>query len=175
MSQVSRIVVVARFNLPAATGQRLAVAQVTAHPRLTLNDWIGALEIFGYTAPLMPYRDWSAKVKEYVDDDTKHEEHALLPLFHVVVGDLPGDSIAPELDDSNTAASIKLYQVETEKNGEVLASNVISVQTLGMYLVYMVAVGFLPPSEGDNGKESLPKLSGDMPALDHFAGRSAKP
>lgn len=175
VSQVSRIVVAAGFNLPAATGECLAVAQVTAHPRLTLNDWISALEMFGYTAPIMPYRDWSAKVKDYVDDDTKHEQHALLPLFHFVVGDLPADTIAPELDDANTVGSLRRYQVETEKNGDVFASSVISVQTLGMYLAYLVAVGFLPPPEGSKGKESLPKLSGDMSTLDHFGGRSAKP
>lgn len=110
-----------------------------------------------------------------MNDDTKHEEHALLRLFHFVIGDLPGDTIAPELDDTSAAASIRLYQGETKKNEDVLTSSVISVQTLGMYLAYLIAVGILPPPSGDNGDKSLPKLSGNLSALDHFGGRSAKP
>ena len=44
VTPVSRIVVAAALHLPAATGQSLGVAQVTSHPRLTLNEWIVALE-----------------------------------------------------------------------------------------------------------------------------------
>lgn len=175
VTQVSRIVVAAAFHLSAATSQSLAVAQVTSHPRLTLNDWMGALEVFGYEVPMIPYQDWSAKVKEYVSDDTKKELHALLPLFDFVVGDLPGNSIAPELDDANAMAALKLY----EKEPSVLeASNAVNVHALGTYLAYLVAIGFLPPPPADSGKSPLPKLdaaSSQILAAGHFGGRSAKP
>ena len=75
VSQVSRIVVAAGLLLPTVTGQSLSVAQVTSHPRLTLNEWIGALEHYGYHTPLVPYRDWRAKVVRYVEDEG-NEEHA---------------------------------------------------------------------------------------------------
>jgi L-aminoadipate-semialdehyde dehydrogenase len=176
VTQVSRIVVAAAFHIPAATGQTLAVAHVTSHPRLTLNDWIGSVEVFGYDTPLVPYADWAAKVKEYVGDESNKEEHALLPLFHMVVGDLPGDSIAPELNDKNTAAALRLYQ--KDQAGDVFASSTISVQALGMYIAYLVAVGFLPPPPAHSSKEALPQLPGNVSqalAAGQFGGRSAKP
>ncbi|PHH85060.1 hypothetical protein CDD83_973 [Cordyceps sp. RAO-2017] len=113
VTQVSRIVVASALHLSTATGQRLAVAQVTGHPRVTMNDWIGALDVFGYDIPMVSYPDWSNKVKEYVSDDTK-EEHSLLPLFHFVVGDLPANTIAPELDDANAAAALRLYEKQQQ-------------------------------------------------------------
>ncbi|KAF4948852.1 hypothetical protein FGADI_9342 [Fusarium gaditjirri] len=85
VSQVSRIVVAAGLLLPTVTGQPLSVAQVPSHPRLTLNEWIGALEHYGYHTPLVSYRDWRAKVVRYAEDEG-NEEHALLPLFHFVTG-----------------------------------------------------------------------------------------
>jgi L-aminoadipate-semialdehyde dehydrogenase len=153
VTQVSRIVVASAFHLPTATGQSLGVAQVTPHPRFTLNQWIGALEVYGFKAPITPYQDWSAKVTEYVNDGTKTEEHALLPLFHLVTGNLPADAVARKLDDSNAAASLKLY----EATEDPLAGSVMKVETIGMYLAYLVATGFLPaPTE--KGEKELPKL-----------------
>ncbi|UKZ51964.1 putative NRPS-like protein biosynthetic cluster [Trichoderma virens] len=173
VTQVSRIVVASAFHLSAATGQSVAVAQVTGHPRMTLNDWIGALEVFGYEVPKIPYPDWSAKVKGYVGDDTKEEPHALLPLFHFVVGDLPGNSIAPELDDANAMAALKLYD-----GSAVGSSSTLDVQALGTYLAYLVAIGFLPPPPAGNSGTPLPKLdmaSSQVLAASQFGGRSAKP
>ncbi|KAI0535055.1 hypothetical protein GGR58DRAFT_504693 [Xylaria digitata] len=79
VTQVSRIIVAAALHLPATTGQLRGVAQVTSHPRLMLNDLIGALELYGYDTPIAPYQEWSTKVIEYMNDGKK-EEHALLPL-----------------------------------------------------------------------------------------------
>ncbi|KAI1114257.1 aminoadipate reductase [Nemania sp. NC0429] len=176
VTQVNRIVVAAAFHLSAATGQSLAVAQVTSRPRLTLNNWMEALEVFGYEAPITPYRDWSAKVKAYVgDDDVKKEPHALLPLFHLVVEDLPGNSIARELDDTNTSAALKLYEGESSSP----AANTVDTHALGTYLAYLVAVGFLPPPPStESGGSPLPKLEGSASqilAAGHLGGRSAKP
>lgn len=173
VSQVGRIVVAAALHLPAAIGQSLGVAQVTSHPRLTLNEWFGALEAYGYEAPIAPYPEWCAKVKEYVNDETK-EEHALLPLFHFVVGDLPANTIAPELDDANAAAALKLYSKPAE---EPLAANAVTVQTIGMYLAYLIAVGFLP-APTHKGERELPKLDeAELEALaaGNLGGRSARP
>jgi L-aminoadipate-semialdehyde dehydrogenase len=178
VTQVGRIVVASAFELPAALGQSLGVTQVTSHPRLTMNEWIGALEAYGYPVPVVPYKDWCAKVKAYVSDESKTEEHALLPLFHFVVGDLPADTVAPELDDANAAASVSRYDKSTAQLTDPLAANVVNVQTLGAYLAYLVAVGFLSaPTE--KGQLDLPKLDDArleaLTAAVNLGGRSARP
>lgn len=158
VTQVNRIVVSAAFHLPAAAnGVSLAVAQVTGHPRPTLNDWMSAIEVYGYAAPLVPYADWAAKVKAYVDDEANTaaagREHALLPLFHMVVNDLPGNSLAPELDDRQTQGALKLYDAKSQPS-----DNSVPITTMGAYLAYLVAAGFLPaPPAG--AATPLPQLS----------------
>ncbi|RMZ75817.1 hypothetical protein DV737_g5114, partial [Chaetothyriales sp. CBS 132003] len=163
VTQVSRIIVAAAFHLPAAIGQSLGVAQVTSHPRLTLNEWMDALESYGYRVPMVSYQDWCTRVKEYVssDADANTEEFALLPLFHFVVGNLPADTDAPELDDANAAAALRQYDVnaiDTASQKDPLAASSVGVQALGMYLAYLVAVGFLP--------EPLSKGEFKLPILD---------
>lgn len=176
VTQVSRIVVAAAFHLQTAIGQSLGVAQVTSHPRLTFDEWVGALEVYGYHIPMVSYQEWCTKIKEYVSDNSK-EEHALLPLFHFVVGDLPANTIAPELDDVNAAAALKAYDKETGYQEDPLAANAIDVKTLGMYLSYLTAVGFLP-APAENGERKLPKI--DESRLQglvagRLGGRSARP
>jgi L-aminoadipate-semialdehyde dehydrogenase len=176
VTQVSRIVVAAAFHLNTAIGQSFGVAQVTIHPRLTLNEWMGALEKYGYRAPMVPYQEWSSKIKEYVSGDSK-EEHALLPLFHFVVGDLPANTVAPELDDANAALTLGLYARGSKSQGDVLAASSLTVQTLGMYLAYLVAIGFLP-APTSNSEYQLPSLDGEKLrslAAGRVGGRSARP
>ena len=176
VTQVSRIVVASALHLQAATGQSFGVAQVTSHPRLRFDDWVGALEVYGYRVPMVPYQDWCTRVKKYVSDNTK-EEHALLPLFHFVVGDLPANTIAPELDDRNAAAVVKAYAKEIGDQQDPLAANAIDVYALGTYLSYLVATGFLPPPTS-KGERALPRIDESRlqaVAAGRLGGRSAKP
>ncbi|KAH8812317.1 hypothetical protein F5884DRAFT_701490 [Xylogone sp. PMI_703] len=177
VTQVSRIVVAAALHLPAAIGQSLGVAQVTGHPRPTLNEWAGTLESYGYKIPKVSYEDWCTRIKEYVDNST-NEEFALLPLFHFVVGDLPADTIAPELDDANTAASLKLYNKDENSQADPLAANAVDLPIRGVYLAYLVALGFLP-APATKGEQELPQLDESTLQLVALAagglgGRSAK-
>uniref|UniRef100_A0A0B7JZA4 Alpha-aminoadipate reductase n=1 Tax=Bionectria ochroleuca TaxID=29856 RepID=A0A0B7JZA4_BIOOC len=177
VTRVSRIVVAAAFHLSGATKESLAVAQVTGHPRVTMNDWIGALEVYGYNAPLIPYSEWSTKVKDYVNDAAEKEEHALLPLFHFVVGDLPGNSIAPELDDANALGALGLYDAKQGAQADAQASSNVNIDVLGTYLAYLVTIGFLPAPSGENGGQPLPKLDDSLLqalASSQFGGRSAR-
>lgn len=48
---------------------------------------------------------------------TRRERRALLPLFHFVVGDLSGNSIASELDDADAVVALKLYEKEPGMRG----------------------------------------------------------
>lgn len=161
VTQVSRIVVAVVLHLPAILGTSLGVAQVTSHPRLTYNDWIGAPANYGYHLPLVPYPEWCKRVHEYVDKASEQEEFALLPLFHLVTGDLPSSSKAPELDDSNAMAALGAYDHGITNGNHHRATSVISDGTVGMYLAFLVAIGFLPPPT-EKGKYELPKPSAEI-------------
>src|SRR5205823_5853884 len=45
VTQVARVVVASTFNPPVSP---LGVAQITSHPRITFNEFLGSLENFGY-------------------------------------------------------------------------------------------------------------------------------
>jgi L-aminoadipate-semialdehyde dehydrogenase len=172
VTQVSRIVVASVLHPPVSP---LGVVQVTSHPRLTMNEWIGALEKYGYNVPKVPYADWCAKLLAYVSDE-KNEEHALLPLFHFVTGDLPANTVAPELDDRNAAAALRSaggLSAEEEKNP--LVAGAVTLDVAGRYLAYLVATGFMPAPEG-KGEREVPKLElGEekLAALAALGGRAA--
>ncbi|KAH8899957.1 L-aminoadipate-semialdehyde dehydrogenase large subunit [Thozetella sp. PMI_491] len=168
VTQVARLVV-ATAVFSGEGSESLVVHQVTSHPRLTTNEYLGALEKFGYTVPQVPYPEWADKLRAYVGDSSK-EELALLPLFHFVVGNLPADSIAPELDDSNSAKVLRAY---AQGSGDVFADSTLTEGTIGAYLAFLVKIGFLPvPPTG--GKQQLPALdlsAERIEALDQLGGR----
>jgi L-2-aminoadipate reductase len=163
----------------------VSIAQVNSHPRMSINDWIGAMERYGYEMPAVEYRAWTEKVKKYVSagegKDQSHEKEpfALLPLFHYVVGDLPAGTIAPELDDGNARAVVKVWEEfkanakptangsagDHGKNGTstrmetVGESEGVTTELLGVYIAYLVAVGFLPaPTKSTADVQPLPKV-----------------
>ena len=168
VTQVSRVVVAASIHPPVTP---LGVAQITSHPRLTMNGWTGALESYGYPVSKVAYAEWSSRVKQYVDDSSK-EEHALLPLLDFATGNLPANSIAPELDDTNTMATLQAYQEEAHITGD----KCVTIEAIGAYLAYLVAIRFLPRPSG-NGKLALPSciLSAErQEALARVVGRGSK-
>lgn len=79
---------------------------------------------------------------------TRRERRTLLPLFHFVVGDLSGNSIASELDDADAMVSTEALRERAgdarRRRGALEASNAVNVHAIGTYLAYLVAVGFLP-------------------------------
>ncbi|KAK3938645.1 hypothetical protein QBC46DRAFT_161602 [Diplogelasinospora grovesii] len=170
VTQVAKIVVASGLHPPT---EPLGVVQVTSHPRLTLNEWIGTLEAYGYQLPKVEYAEWAEKVKEYVNSTEEKEEHALLPLFHFVVGNLPADSIAPEMEDSNAGKVLREY---LKTQDDPLKENAVTVETIGKYLAYLVATGFLP-SPTEKGEKELPEceLSKErIEALASIGGRGGK-
>lgn len=167
VTEVARVVAASALHPPVAP---LGVAQVTSHPRLTLNSYLGVLETYGYTVPKVSYADWCEKLRAYVSDEEK-EEHALLPLFHFVAGDLPSNAIAPELDDSNAERALEGLG-EGGKRGQ----RCVGLETAGMYVAYLVATGFLPKPPG-KGERELPTLEmgGEkVAALAGIGGRGGK-
>ncbi|KAI0020220.1 L-aminoadipate-semialdehyde dehydrogenase large subunit [Xylariomycetidae sp. FL0641] len=172
VTQVSRIVVAAALHPPA---QPLGVVQITSHPRLTMNDWIGALEAYGYSIPQVEYKTWCERLHSYVSDESK-EEHALLPLFHFVASSLPSSSIAPELDDVNAAKALRAAYPPASDDEDVLKDNAVTLDTIGAYLAFLVAVGFMSPPPAD-GERKLPPIKLDeenLKALSTVGGRAVK-
>ncbi|RYP01687.1 hypothetical protein DL764_006150 [Monosporascus ibericus] len=151
VDHVARVVVASALSPPV---EPLAVAQVTGHPRMTFREYLGGLESYGYGVPEVPYRRWSESLQEYVGDASK-EQHALLGLFHFATTDLPADTVAPELDDKNAAQALKS---DAEFTGEDPSRGAgVTEDIMGLYLAYLVAVGFLQaPSAA--GKKPLPSV-----------------
>ncbi|PHH52068.1 L-2-aminoadipate reductase large subunit [Ceratocystis fimbriata CBS 114723] len=152
VTHVARLVTASTLH-PAVSP--MAVTQVTAHPRLRFDQYLGSLETYGYEVPEIPYDEWRTKMEDYVASSTggAKEEHALLPLFHFVTGDLPGNTIAPELDDRNAAASLKADAAITGQ--DLSAGGAVTEEIMGIYLAYLVETGFLPaPTKA--GAKKLP-------------------
>jgi len=170
VTQVSRIVVASALRPPV---EPLGVVHVTSRPRLTMNEWLGALEVYGYRVPQVSYREWCALLRAHVAKETNKEELALLPLFHFVVGDLPTDSIAPELDDVNAAAVLRSYNTASG-NEQSQADAVVKLDVIGVYLAYLVAAGFLPPPPPCSQELPDCKLSAErLKAVATLGGRTA--
>ncbi|KAF2792409.1 large subunit of L-aminoadipate-semialdehyde dehydrogenase [Melanomma pulvis-pyrius CBS 109.77] len=149
VTHVSRVVVASSFSPPTAP---LSVAQITSHPRITFNRFLGALELYGYEVPEIRYDHWKKKMQAYVSDQTGSssksgkEEHALLPLYHFVTGDLPADTKAPELDDKNAREALKSDVAWTGQDWT--AGGAVREDTVGVYLSYLIELGFMPKPEG---------------------------
>ncbi|ODM16957.1 L-aminoadipate-semialdehyde dehydrogenase large subunit [Aspergillus cristatus] len=169
VTHVSRVVVASVLHPPV---EPLGVVQVTSHPRLTTNEYLGSLETYGYNVPQVPYREWCNILQNYVADDrnTGSRELALLPLFHFVVGDLPSDSLAPELDDANAATSLRAFGASPEQ----LSDRAVGTETIGRYLAFLVATGFLP-SPSTTGVKAIPSVDTQrLQAMGSLGGRSSK-
>ncbi|KAL5338832.1 L-aminoadipate-semialdehyde dehydrogenase large subunit [Aspergillus crustosus] len=170
VTHVSRIVVASVLHPPA---QPLGVVQITSHPRLTINEYLGSLETYGYSVPQVPYREWCSLLQNYVADEknTGAHELALLPLFHFVVGDLPSNSLAPELDDVNATSALRAFGVVPED----LSDRAVTTETIGRYLAFLVGTGFLPAPTA-TGTKTIPEVDTQrLQALGSLGGRSSKP
>ncbi|KAF4973586.1 hypothetical protein FZEAL_9287 [Fusarium zealandicum] len=107
VNHVSRVVVASALN-PLPEG--VHVAHVTGHPRLRMNEYLSSLEYYGYKTPEVEYAQWKDELENYVTaggQEKDNEQHALMPLYHFCVNDLPANTRAPELDDRNTVKILK--------------------------------------------------------------------
>lgn len=137
VDHVARTVVACAFH--PAVDRGVCVAQITGHPRLRFNQYLAALETYGYTARLVDYVPWAASLDDYV---ASKDDFALMPLLTFVTNDLPSNTLAPELDDSNAEASLYLDAIWTGE--DVSAGSGVTKNTIGLYLAYLTAIGFLP-------------------------------
>ena len=97
-----------------------------------------------------------------------------LPLLDMVSHDLPNSTKAPELDNSNAVAALKADLAWTGEDWSSGSS--VTSELVGLYLSYLVAIGFMPRPEHGKGKP-LPtlQLSEDSQrAMKSAGGRGAR-
>lgn len=144
VDHVARVVVASALNPP--TEQTLSVVQVTGHPRIKFNEMLAALNDFGYDVKQTEYREWCKSLEKYVIDEGK--DSALFPLLHFVLGDLPEDTKAPELDDSNAVEVLKTDVAYNPDGNDYSSGKGVSKEVLAAYVAYLVKIGFLPAPTG---------------------------
>ena len=132
------------------------------HPhRFRFSDLLNCLPRYGYPCHTLQYIDWRDRLMEFTMRQT---DNALFPLLHYVLDDLPSSTKAPQLDDRQTQQLLtRLYghgrgeATLLSPAGEGKASvSVVShcprmdEERIGLYLAYLVKVGFLgpPPQQG---------------------------
>ena len=95
-----------------------------------------------------------------------------MPLFTFVANDLPLNTRAAELDDTNARAALT---ADAPWSGEdVSAGTGVVESTIGLYLAYLVELGFLPPPT--TGSKTLPQVhvsEEQKAALTSVGGRGA--
>ncbi|CUM47015.1 uncharacterized protein AC631_02948 [Debaryomyces fabryi] len=138
VDHVARLVVASAFHPPQ--DDHLAVVHVTGHPRLQFNTYLGTLAEYGYDVSIDDYPTWRSALERFVVQDSK--DSALFPLLHFVLDNLPQNTKAPELDDSNAAKALK--SDEKWSGVDVSGGKGIDVKQMGVYISYLVKVGFLP-------------------------------
>ncbi|KAK5944156.1 large subunit of alpha-aminoadipate reductase [Knufia obscura] len=163
VDHVARTVVACAFY--PATEDGVCVAQVTGHPRLRFNQYLAALETYGYTAKIVDYIPWTSSLGDYI---AKHQtKSALFSLLSFVDNDLPSNTLAPELDDSHAEAS--LYEDAQWTGEDVSAGSGVTKNMIGAYLAYLAAIGFLPPPQKareTNGHQRMPSSMKTLPRVD---------
>lgn len=163
VGHVSTVAVAASLNpVPAATSGNdigVHVVHVTAHPRLRMNEYLSILGYYGYNVPEVDYNDWKAQLETFVSAgfvQKDEEQSALMPLFHMVMNDLPSTTRAPELDDRNAVTVLKA-DADRWTSMDESAGEGISREAVGRFLRYLAETKFLAWPTG-RGRE-LPAIS----------------
>jgi L-aminoadipate-semialdehyde dehydrogenase len=98
-----------------------------------------------YPVERTEYMHWRSSLMDYT---VATADHALYPLLHFVLDDLPTSTKSAELDDTNTREIIKRGKVRCE-----------SVEGLmPLYIGYFIKVGFLDAPPDQKLYSSLPYL-----------------
>lgn len=158
VNHVARVVIAAALNpLPGAN-----VVNVTAHPRLRMNEFLSALGYYGYDVPEVDYEEWKIQLEKFVSAgavEKDQEQSALMPLFHMAMSDLPLSTRAPELDDRNAVAVLKA-DADRWTGVDDSAGEGITREDIGRYLRFLVETKFMPGPTG-RGRE-LPPIAADI-------------
>jgi L-aminoadipate-semialdehyde dehydrogenase len=131
-----------------------------------MDEFLSPLEYYGYRVPEVPYTEWKDKLETFVSaggGEKDAEQHALMPLYHFCVNDLPANTKAPELDDRN---AVKILKADAENwtGVDESAGYGISREDIGRYLSFLAETGFVPWPTGRGRPLPDVELSADMKA-----------
>lgn len=163
VDHVARIVALAALDAahtqPSAT-THACVYHVTSHPTIRYSAFLGALARYGWRVERREYVEWRQALENHVlstasdaaqgSEAASVESNALFPLLHFVLDDLPTSTKSAELDDRHTEALLRAH-------GELKVVRGVDTPILGLYLAWLVAVGFLPAPDAP-GALKLPPL-----------------
>lgn len=170
VDHVARVVVASAFHPPEP--EHVSVAHVTSHPRIRFHQYLGALATYGYDVKLDEYVPWRVALEKYVVGQSR--DNALFPLLHFVLDNLPQNTKAPELDDTNASKALSL---DAEWVGKDYSAGMgIDVKQLGIYLSYLIQIGFIEKPQ-KKGEAEIPeiKLSKEsLEMLGNVGGRGTK-
>ncbi|KAI1454653.1 large subunit of L-aminoadipate-semialdehyde dehydrogenase [Annulohypoxylon moriforme] len=175
VNHVARVVVAAALN-PLRGG--VNVVHVTAHPRLRMNEYLSILEYYGYKAPEVSYDSWKEELERFVTAgalEKDQEQHALMPLAHFCMNDLPATTRAPELDDRN-AVSVLKADAEKWTGIDESSGYGITREDVGRYLRYLAETKFI--SQPTEKGRQLPDIRADIvqaQAVGGIGGRGGAP
>jgi L-aminoadipate-semialdehyde dehydrogenase len=137
------------------------------------ETYLSVLSVYGFDVQKVTYDIWKTKLEDYVTTtaEAKREEHALLPLYHLAVTDLPNDSKSPALGSRNMRSVVRQYSAHAKEP----VADKVTEELVGKYLSYLVAIGFIEPPVEGKGKP-LPKVeisAEQREALSQLGGRGA--
>ncbi|KAK0656932.1 hypothetical protein B0T16DRAFT_366692 [Cercophora newfieldiana] len=159
VNHVARVVVASALNpLPAG----VHVVHVTAHPRLRMSEYLAILEYYGYNTPEVTYADWKAELEKFVSAgalEKDQEQHALMPLYHFCMNDLPATTRAPEMDDRNAVAILKA-DADKWTGVDDSTGHGVTREDVGRYLSYLAEIKFVPRPSG-RGRQ-LPQIQPEV-------------
>ncbi|KAJ3415308.1 large subunit of alpha-aminoadipate reductase [Chytridiales sp. JEL 0842] len=126
--------------------------------KFKFDDLFNLVAAQGYAVTSTEYIQWRTSLMDLTLKPTTSpdDQHALFPLLHFVLDDLPTSTRSPELDDSNTRRAIKPSSVR--------CADIRGLMKL--YVGYLVAIGFV----------DKPATATDLPMLaewDSLKGRQA--
>ncbi|CCE73176.1 Piso0_000199 [Millerozyma farinosa CBS 7064] len=138
VDHVARLVVASALHPPKK--EEVSVVQVTGHPRIKFNQFLSSLKDFGYEIEIQDYPTWRNSLERFVVESASSS--ALYPLLHFVLDNLPQNTKAPELDDSNAVTSLKK---DAAWSGVDVSSGAgVDHEIMKVYVSFLVQIGFLP-------------------------------
>jgi L-2-aminoadipate reductase len=168
VNHVARVVIASALN-PLDKG--VHVVHVTAHPRLRMNEYLSILNYYGYKAPEVSYNVWKEELEKFVSAgafEKDEEQHALMPLYHFCMNDLPATTRAPELDDKNAVQILK-WDADRWTGVDESSGYGVSREDVGKFLRYLAEIKFITwPSE--RGRK-LPDIQVDTEQAQAVGGR----
>jgi L-aminoadipate-semialdehyde dehydrogenase len=170
VDHVARIVTASAFH---PIQSNLETLHVTGHPRSRFVDVLSALSEYGFQVSTTDYVPWRIALERYTVLESR--DNALYPLLHFVLDNLPQSTKAPELDDRNTRA---VLQADADWTGEDVSNGKgVTIREMGIYLAYLVGIGFLDAPKGGAAACQLPEVTVRQSILENMGsvgGRGGK-